>query len=183
MARMIGTQSVPPMKNVLTIGTWSYSNSGGHLSAARGNLNCCPTAWFPKRYPLAPGFAFHLTGSFSLTCWRPYPLSDDPYPQYKIALFDLSTPAATPKLVEADERISTGGLGFAPDGKAVAYPIRESGVDNLWLHPIGGPQGKQLTSFTSEQIFAFRWSPDGKSLALLRGHTDSDVVLIRESTQ
>jgi len=85
--------------------------------------------------------------------------------------------------VEADERISSGDLSFAPDGKAVAYPIRESGVDNIWVQPIGGTQGKQATSFTSEQIFAFRWSPDGKSLAVLRGHTDSDVVLIRESNQ
>jgi len=85
--------------------------------------------------------------------------------------------------VEADERISSGDLSFAPDGKAVAYPIRESGVDNIWVQPIGGTQGKQATSFTSEQIFTFRWSPDGKSLAVLRGHTDSDVVLIRESNQ
>jgi hypothetical protein len=28
---------------------------------------------------------------------------------------------------------------------------------------------------------SFHWSPDGKNLGILRGHTDSDVVLLRES--
>jgi hypothetical protein len=33
----------------------------------------------------------------------------------------------------------------------------------------------------SEQILSFDWSPDGKKLGILRGHTDSDVVLLQES--
>ena len=109
------------------------------------------------------------------------PTADDPYPQYKIALLDLLGTAA-PRLLMADERISSGGLSFSPDGKAVTYPIRESGVDNLWSQPIDGLSGRQVTSFTAEQIYGFHWSPDGRSLGILRGHVDSDVVLIREST-
>jgi len=108
---------------------------------------------------------------------------EDPYPQYKVALLNLLSADGPPQLLDADERISSGGLSFTPDGKAVAYPIRESGVDNLWVQPIDGTSGKQVTSFTAEQIFAFHWSPDGKSLGFLRGHTDSDVVLIKESAQ
>ena len=108
---------------------------------------------------------------------------EDPYPQYKIALLDLSS-GKSPHLIEADERISSGGLSFTPDGKAVAYPIRENGVDNLWVQPLsGGSAGRQITSFNSERILTFRWSPDGKSLAILRSHTDSDVVLIRDLTK
>src|SRR5258706_4664765 len=79
--------------------------------------------------------------------------------------------------------ISTGVLSLTPDGEAVAYPIRENGVDNLWVQPLDGSRGRQITSFDSEQILNFRWSPDGRSLCILRGHTDSDVVLIRESSQ
>jgi eukaryotic-like serine/threonine-protein kinase len=110
------------------------------------------------------------------------PTPEDPYPQYKIALLDLSGTAA-PRLIDADERISNGGLSFTPDGKAVTYAIRESGVDNVWLQPLAGLAGRQITHFTAEQIVGFRWSPDGQSLGVLRGHTDSDVVLIRESSQ
>jgi eukaryotic-like serine/threonine-protein kinase len=74
-------------------------------------------------------------------------------------------------------------LSFTPDGKAVAYPIRENGVDNIWVQPLDGSRGRQITQFDAEQILGLRWSPDGRSLCLLRGHTDSDVVLIRELPQ
>jgi eukaryotic-like serine/threonine-protein kinase len=56
-------------------------------------------------------------------------------------------------------------------------------VDNLWLQPLDGSSGRQISQFNSEHILAFHWSPDGKSLAVLRGHTDSDVVLIRDLSQ
>jgi len=85
-------------------------------------------------------------------------------------------------MIDADERISSGVLNFSPDGKAIAYSIRENGVDNLWVQPLSGSSGRrQITAFGSEQILSFRWSPDGRSLAILRGHSESDVVLLRES--
>jgi len=79
------------------------------------------------------------------------------------------------------ERSRFGLLHFSRDGKAVVYPVRESGVDNLWLQPVDGSKGKQITNFTAEHIFDFHWSFDGKQLALVRGHTDSDVVLMRQN--
>lgn len=81
------------------------------------------------------------------------------------------------------ERPRFGLLHFARDGKGVVYPTRENGVDNLWLQPLDGSKGKQITNFTSEHIFDFHWSFDGKQLALVRGHTDADVVLIRDMRQ
>jgi len=137
----------------------------------------------PRTLPAGTGLSISPDGKLLAYVLATVPTPEDPYPQYKVAFLDLSSAGGIPQLADADERISSGGLDFASDGKAVTYPIRESGVDNLWVQPIGGAQGKQVTSFTGEQIFAFRWSPDGKSLALLRGHTDSDVVLIRESVQ
>ncbi|MGP0021219.1 MAG: TolB family protein, partial [Candidatus Sulfotelmatobacter sp.] len=71
-------------------------------------------------------------------------------------------------------------IRFTPDGKALAYVVRENGVDNLWRQNLDGSPGKQLTSFKSEHIYDFHWSFDGKQLALVRGHTDSDVVLMRD---
>ena len=58
---------------------------------------------------------------------------------------------------------------------------REKGVDNVWLQPLDGSAGHAITDFKSEQIWSFSLSPDGKSLAVLRGHWDSDVVQLQES--
>jgi len=74
-------------------------------------------------------------------------------------------------------------VAFSRDGKAAIYPSFEGSADNLWLQPFDGSPGKRLTNFTSETIRDFRWSLDGKQLALVRGHTDSDVVLIRDLPQ
>jgi serine/threonine protein kinase/Tol biopolymer transport system component len=84
------------------------------------------------------------------------------------------------KLMEL-ERQRFGLLRFARDGKGVVYPVRDNGVDNLWLQPLDGSKGRQITDFTSEHIYDFRWSFDGKQLAMVRGHTDADVVLIRQN--
>jgi WD40 repeat protein len=97
----------------------------------------------------------------------------------KIALLDVAT-LSSPRLLEVNPRISKG-VQFTPDGKAVAYPISENGVDNVWIQPLDGTRGRQITHFNSEQILSFHWSPDGRTLGILRGHTDSDVVLLQES--
>ncbi len=74
----------------------------------------------------------------------------------------------------------SGHIRFSPDGAAVVYPVRTAGVDNLWSQPLDGSKGKQITDFSAEHINDFHWSFDGKQLGLIRGHTDSDVVLIRD---
>ncbi|MBZ5526332.1 MAG: protein kinase [Acidobacteriia bacterium] len=90
---------------------------------------------------------------------------------------------ATPqRVLEADQRIS-GFERFTPDGKAIVYPITENEVDNLWLQPLDGKPGRLLTHFTSERIGGFAWSPDGKRLAVQRGHTESDVILLRDTAK
>ena len=72
-------------------------------------------------------------------------------------------------------------IRFSHDGKAVVYPFRERDVDNLWLQPLDGSPGKQITNFKSEQITDFHWSADGSKLGMVRGHTDADVVLLQDS--
>jgi serine/threonine protein kinase len=73
-----------------------------------------------------------------------------------------------------------GMLRFSPDGKGIVYPIREKGVSNLWVQPLDGGPGRQLTNFTTLNIYWYQWSPDGKSLALVRGDSPSDLVLIQD---
>jgi eukaryotic-like serine/threonine-protein kinase len=109
-------------------------------------------------------------------------------PLSKLALVTLdSTSQASPILLQPDPRIATGGgTGFTnamtspPDGKSVAYIIRDQGVDNIFVQPLDGSPGHQITHFTSEHIAEFQWSPDGKTLAVARAQNTSDVVLLRE---
>jgi len=98
----------------------------------------------------------------------------------KIAVFGLGS-LSPPRVLDATH-YSGSNLQFSPDGKSLAYASRENGVDNVWVQPLDGSAGHPITNFKSEQIWSFSLSPDGKSLAVLRGHYDSDVVLLQEST-
>jgi len=99
--------------------------------------------------------------------------------QPKVALLSLGSTNSL-RLLDVNPNVS-GGVQFTPDGKSVAYSIRGNGVDNLWAQPVDGSVANQLTNFNSEQIDSFRWSPNGESLALLREHSESDVVLLQET--
>jgi Tol biopolymer transport system component len=76
----------------------------------------------------------------------------------------------------------SAGFRFSPDGKFIAFVIDDTGVDNIWMQPLDGSKGRKLTNFNdSERIQDFRWSPDGKSLAMLRFSSVSDVILLRDT--
>jgi eukaryotic-like serine/threonine-protein kinase len=106
----------------------------------------------------------------------------------KLALvtLDLVSPSPPP-LLQPDPRMATGGgtgltnpMTFTPDGKSVAYIVRDQGVDNIFVQPLDGSPGRQITNFNSQQIAEFQWSPDGKTLAVARTQDTSDVVLLQE---
>jgi WD40 repeat protein len=97
----------------------------------------------------------------------------------KIALLDL-TILSSPSLIDVDDRIVCGGVNFTSDGTALAYAVRENGVDNIWVQPLDGSAGHPITNFKSDQIDSFQWSPDEKTLGLVRNRSESDVVLLQE---
>ena len=99
----------------------------------------------------------------------------------KIVLVQLNA-GANPEVRTLDPNPRTAtGPRFTPDGKALVYAIRENGVDNLWEQPLNGSPGRQITYFTKEQIRVWHFSPDGKSLAMIRGHIESDAVLLHDN--
>ena len=73
-------------------------------------------------------------------------------------------------------------IAFRRTGNAIVYTVREKGVDNLWKQPLDGSAFRQLTHFTSERIVRFAFSPDGSQIAIERAHTESDAVLLRDTT-
>jgi len=72
-----------------------------------------------------------------------------------------------------------GPMQWTPTGDAVAYIRSDNGVDNLWAQPVGSGAARQVTRFREGRIYQFAWSWSGKQLALVRGNTTSDAVLIR----
>ena len=99
---------------------------------------------------------------------------------HHIALVPLDAgPEPQRRMLEPDPRVA-GGPQFAPDGQALVYPIHENGTDNLWLQPLDASPGRPITNFKSDAISSFRFSPDGKTIGLLRSHVESDVALLRD---
>jgi eukaryotic-like serine/threonine-protein kinase len=74
-------------------------------------------------------------------------------------------------------------LRWTPDGRALAHVRSERGVGNVWRQPIDGSAATRLTNFTSLQISRIAWSRDGRTLALARGETTSDLVMITTDTK
>jgi len=104
-------------------------------------------------------------------------LQDAPKPSIRIL-----SPAAGPNFVfHLSNPPSNSAFHFTPDGKSFALVSENKGVDNIWLQPLDGSNGHQITNFKSELIPEFRFSHDGKRLAVLRHHTESDVILLRDS--
>jgi serine/threonine protein kinase len=99
-----------------------------------------------------------------------------------VALVDLDAgPQPQRRLLDPDPRIS-GVPRFTPDSKALVYPIHVNQTENLWLHPLNGSPGKQITNFKNDYIKEFAYSPDGKRLAVFRDHLESDVILLRDTS-
>jgi Tol biopolymer transport system component len=96
----------------------------------------------------------------------------------KILDFETLQPV---KIIERDPRAG-GEIRYTSDGKTIGYPIRENGLFALWVSPVDGSPGHRVTEFETDRIADFHWSPDGKTLGLLRTHNDSDVVLLRQTT-
>jgi Tol biopolymer transport system component len=102
----------------------------------------------------------------------------DTYSKFAVLPFDGGEP------VKVFERSPTtfveAGIRWTPDGRALTFIDNRGGVSNVWLQPLDGSPPKQLTNFTSETIFRFAWSPDGKMIVAERGTETGDIVLINK---
>ena len=124
------------------------------------------------------GFAFDVTHDNKLAIFSS--LEHHGEHKQELAIVDLASGKTETKDFD---RVPFGMVRLSQDGKAAVYGTRENGIDNLWMQPLDGSKGKQITNFKAERIYDFHWSLDGKQLAIGRGHTDSDVVLIRDQQQ
>jgi Tol biopolymer transport system component len=137
------------------------------------------------RLPVAGGVPIRLTDGYARD---PTPSPDGAFiaytfrdkqaaQQWKIAVM----PAGGGPPVRIFDRhradFQTFELGWTRDGRALTYEAAEEGVSNLWSQPLAGGPPARLTDFTTDYIYGFAWSDDGKQLAVVRGAWDRDVVL------
>ena len=102
---------------------------------------------------------------------------EDPNAPYKMAIIS-SAGGAPVKTFALPKGYVSAGLRWSPDGRSILYAENKTGVTNIWAQPIDGTAPRQITNFTSESINSFDFSRDGKQIAVSRGTTTSDVVLI-----
>jgi Tol biopolymer transport system component len=69
-------------------------------------------------------------------------------------------------------------VDWAPDGRSLTFSVIQKGASSVWTQPLEGGPPRQLTNFETGSILWLVWSPDGKQLALVRGRSTSDAVLI-----
>jgi hypothetical protein len=70
------------------------------------------------------------------------------------------------------------GLRWTPDGSSIAY-VDPGTQMNIWVQPLDGI-ARQLTPFADgRRVVGFRWSRDGRRLAILRATITNDIVLFK----
>jgi DNA-binding winged helix-turn-helix (wHTH) protein/Tol biopolymer transport system component len=127
---------------------------------------------------IGPGMGEGVTGwldvspdgkmlSYSFDQYRPM--------AWKIAVIPAS---GGPAIRMFDVPGGTARVRWSPAGTAFQYPVAWNGATNIWEQPLTGGKPRQLTKFTSEQIFDFKWSSNHQKLFLTRGDVTSDVVLL-----
>jgi serine/threonine protein kinase/dipeptidyl aminopeptidase/acylaminoacyl peptidase len=104
----------------------------------------------------------------------------EPSSPWKLAVIPIAGGAPS-RIIDPPQRRGVGAWAWSPDGRAIIYSVSRSGVSNLWSRPLDGGQPSQITDFTTESIRELAISPDGKRVALSRGHSTLDVVLIKDA--
>ncbi len=84
----------------------------------------------------------------------------------------------TRERVRSFKNIVGSPVRWSPDGKNLFYVKTQDGISNIWAQPKDGSAPYQITSFPEGHIFSFAVSPDGESIACVRGARTSDVVLL-----
>jgi Tol biopolymer transport system component len=73
-----------------------------------------------------------------------------------------------------------GPVSWAPDGRALDFAVAGP-PGNVWRLPLSGGAAQPLTKFRDNAILGYAWSPDGEKLAVCRGTSTRDIVVMHRS--
>ena len=96
--------------------------------------------------------------------------------RYALMPFAGGSPVKTFDLPKDAPQMQT--VRWSPDSQSLQFIVKRDSVENIWQMPLDGGSPKQITNFTSDRIFSYDWSDDGKTLAVIRGAWTADMVLI-----
>jgi Tol biopolymer transport system component len=83
------------------------------------------------------------------------------------------------KSVDAHPLIS-GAMQYSGDGKSIVYPVTEKGVSNLVRESFDGAPPAPVTKFSDLVMYGYAYDWPNKKLAVTRGKSNSDIVLITQ---
>jgi hypothetical protein len=69
---------------------------------------------------------------------------------------------------------------YSADGQSLYYPITEKGVSNMVVQQIGSQAAMPVTHFDRFQIYGYDYDWKNKRVALARGRSNTDVVLLTQ---
>jgi Tol biopolymer transport system component/DNA-binding winged helix-turn-helix (wHTH) protein len=69
---------------------------------------------------------------------------------------------------------------WTPDGQNLLFRKTDNEAFNLWQQPLAGGKPTQFTRFSSDVIYSFLFSRNGKKLLLSRGSSVVNVVMIKD---
>ena len=88
-------------------------------------------------------------------------------------------PLADPSKTRRFPKVANNALEAA-DGRSLIYTTSVRGVGNVWRQSLAGGDPTQLTHFDSDAVFYHTLSADKQHVAIVRGSTISDVILIAD---
>jgi eukaryotic-like serine/threonine-protein kinase len=85
--------------------------------------------------------------------------------------------------IELPSGAGSRSYAWAPGGQAITFVRTTAGTANLWRQPLDGGPAARLASYPpGEAVVLHAWSSDGKMVALVRGTSNRQVVLMRDVT-
>jgi len=113
--------------------------------------------------------------------WIAYTYLDDQQKRWRIAVMAFA--GGSPDKTFDKPQSLDSQLRWAQNSRSLYYTVKEGRAQNIWIQPLEGGLSHPLTHFTSEEIFDFDWSRDGRQIVCTRGIYNSEVVLIKNFTE
>ena len=104
-------------------------------------------------------------------------MSLDVSPDGKTIVFDLLGDLYLMPIGGGEAKALTEGVAwdmqprFSPDGSLVAFTSDRDGADNIWVIPVAGGKGQQVSKEDFRLLNSPAWSPDGKFIAARKHFT------------